>query len=175
MHEIFYRWLKFNGIFFGVLLVLGGGLLFFLQGDIMSRVSTLVHERTLLVSRSQGIAALATLREESKRGASYVASLNEVLPKRDELFSFSRAVDAAARNRKINLNFAFGTESSGSGAAPSSIGFTMSTSGEYDKTIHFLKDIETRKFLVTFSSFDITQIAPNTYNAHIAGQVFFRS
>lgn len=175
MHEIFYRWLRFNGIFFGVFLVLGGGLFFFLQGDITSHISTLVEERTLLASRSQGIAALATLREESKRGMGYLDLLNQALPKRDELFSFSRVVDAAARNRKINLNFAFGTELPGSDVAPSSIGFTMSTSGEYEKTINFLRDLETQRFLVTFSTFDITQTAVNTYDAHIFGQVFFRS
>lgn len=174
MQEIFYRWLKVNGILFGVLFVVGGGALFFLRGDMQSRIDALVEERTLLASRSQGIAALAVLREESRRGAGYLGQLNEMLPKKDELFNFSRAVDAAARSRKVSFNFAFGAEASGSGSTPPSIGFTINTTGGYAEIMNFVRDLETQKFLVNFSSFDIVQAAANTYDARILGQVFFR-
>ena len=174
MQQIFRRWIRVNSIVFGLLLIAGGGLFFYLYSDIVSRVGTVVQARSLFATRSQGVASLASLRDESRRSVGYLDELNKVLPHRDDLFGFSRAVESAANNRKLNRNFSFGTESAGASGAPSSIAFTLTTSGGYENTVNFLRDIENADFLVTFSGFDITQSAADRYDTRMSGQVFFR-
>lgn len=175
MQKTFAKWLKLNSAIFGALLVVGGGLIVYLYFDVANRLEEVLADRVLFNARSQGIASIAALREESKKGAGYLVQLQEILPKKDDLFNFSRALDAAARNRKVNLSFAFGADAGGVSPGTGAITFTITTTGTYADTMNFIRDMETSKFLVIFDTFDIVRAGMQTYSTTITGQVFYRT
>lgn len=172
MSKIFRRWFTVNLIVIGVVLVATVISLLLLRRDILGRVTTFTEERNKFIFRTEGIKSLASLREETVRGREYFNSLASLLPKEEDLFSFTRALDRFAKARNVNLNFAFGTENPAVGSIAPSISFKIIVDGNYDNILKFLRDMEGEKLLIKLTNIDIVRGGGNNYNARISGQIF---
>ena len=161
-------------------LILSAGLIvlllifhYFVNADIGEKielVKNLTRDSTL---RTRAVESLVTLKEDSKRAAPYLESLNNILPASDKLINFRSDIRSRALQNKIDLGFTFGTESPGSDAKAGSIAFQMTASGQVQNFINFLRSIETSNYIVSFASLEVKQTA-NTVNATLSGKIFSR-
>ncbi|MBI4193301.1 MAG: hypothetical protein HY536_01605 [Candidatus Colwellbacteria bacterium] len=116
---------------------------------------------------------LTRLRGESKRAASASSLLENALPKRDQIFTFSEDVARLARERGIDVSFAFGKETPASPEAPGIALFTMNVRGSYGAINELMSLIEKSRYLVRFSDADLVS-QDKVFRGTVAGEVYFR-
>lgn len=133
---------------------MGGGIFFF-SYNIGSATKEILIARMQVATRDAQIKELAALSAEAVAVRPFEASLRGRLPSRDALFAFSKNMEQLARVRNVGFGFSFGSESVGSGDAPSYVSFTITSGGSTDKLLGYLEDIEKSSYIIGIASVDI--------------------
>lgn len=153
----FKQWLLKNiGVAAGVSFILAL-LILFLGGDISNRVRKIKSQRRDLITRSQSIESLASLRADASRAEKLLESLQNALPTKDQLIGFSKTLEKFAKNNRLDFGFSFGAETPSTNAAPGANEFVLTSGGAYANFIRFLKAVEESDYFVSFNSFDISR------------------
>ncbi|PIR98043.1 MAG: hypothetical protein COT89_01200 [Candidatus Colwellbacteria bacterium CG10_big_fil_rev_8_21_14_0_10_42_22] len=149
-------------------------LLVSLGGEVEDRAESLRQERGRIASRSESISRLADLRKTADEAKSAYVVLQNILPQREELFSFSDYLESISKSNGVNTQFSFTGEETSSGPdAPGQSAFRVVNNGSFQNILSFIKDIEnSNKFLVKLSGVDLTG-SGKEYRATISSLVFF--
>lgn len=143
----------------------------FLGTQIGDKSNKIFGIQSELRSNAANVSELARLRELSKSADPYLARLNAALPKKDELLSLQKLIEASARRHNLSFGFKFGGETKGDGVF-SSIGFNINAQGAYSSALSFLKELEDTYKLMKISSVDIIGQG-DRYTLVLAGEIFF--
>lgn len=169
----FHRRLFFNiAITLGLLAFLGG-LLAMVGFDIGNRTVKIQDLRLELIKRNRSISDLADLQRDFNKVSRYSSLLENVLPRRDQLFDFSKELEAAARRQKVGLGFIFSSEQASAEDVPGAAFFSLTLQGQLDNVMSFLKSMEIMRFITSFSSLDFTRQG-DSVNASLNGVVYFQ-
>lgn len=159
-------------ITFGLMAFLGG-LLAIIGFDINNRVIKIQDSRLELAKRNRFISDLADLQRDFNKISQYSSVLENVLPRRDQLFDFSKELEAAARQQNIGLGFIFSNEQAPAEDSPGAASFSLTLQGQSDNVVSFLKKIEMMRFITNFSGLDFTRQGDNV-NMSLSGLVYFQ-
>lgn len=138
-----------------------------------SSVKKIGEQYSTLTARSNSLLSLATLRGEFIKANPYFSLLENILPPRDQLLSFSKELENIARKNNLEFNFTFGEEKVSSGNDPGQISFRAVVNGGYEGISEFLKGIESSRYFIDPSSVDLVKRGL-VFSATINGKVFFR-
>lgn len=142
--------------------------------DINKRVSRIEGRKRDGLMQTQGILILSELKEESLRAKGDYALAQAALPTRDQLISFPRELEQAAKKGGVGLGFSFGNETASTDSQPGSIRFTMTLSGAMDNLLVFLKSLETNTYFINLSSVDVTKKEGGSFSLVTTGEIFTR-
>ena len=148
-------------------------LLFLLKINMESSVKKIGEQYNTLAARSNSLLSLATLRGEFTKANPYFSFLENILPPRDQLLSFSKELENIARKNNLEFSFSFGEEKLSSGKEPGQISFRLIINGSYENIYNFLSDIETSRYFIDPSSVDLVR-KDSVFSATFNGKVFFR-
>ncbi len=172
MNKFYKNLLKHNWLYlFGILLSVI--LLFLLKINIESSAKKISEQYSALTARSNSLLSLATLRGEFIKANPYFSLLENILPPRDQLLSFSKELENIARKNNLEFSFNFGEEKVSSGNDPGQISFRAIVNGGYEGISEFLKGIESSRYFIDPSSVDLVKRGL-VFTATINGKVFFR-
>ena len=172
MNKFYKNLLKHNWLYlFGILLSVI--LLFLLKINIESSAKRLSEQYSTLAVRSNSLLSLATLRGEFIKANPYFSLLENILPPRDQLLSFSNELENIARKNNLEFGFSFGEEKLSSGKNPGQISFRAAVNGSYKGISDFLNSIETGRYFIDPSSVDLVKKGSG-FSATLNGKVFFR-
>lgn len=158
------------GIGLAVVLILAT-LMFLLSFDISRRVRQIQNQRSEMVFRTQTIDALASLKSDFAKAKPYFSFLENILPQKDQLITFSKDLETLARQNKIDLGFSFGSEAPSSETEPGSLSFTLTAAGTFSDLLGFFKDINKSRYFVNFISIDLNK-RDTVYTGNLSGRVF---
>ncbi len=162
-----HNWLYISGIF--ILAIL----LFLLKINMESSAKKIGEQYSALTTRSNSLLSLANLRGEFIKANPYFSFLENILPPRDQLLSFSKELEGIARKNNLEFNFTFGEEKLSTGKDPGQISFRVIVNGSYDSISEFLDGIETSRYFIDPSNIDLAKKGSG-FSATINGKVFFR-
>jgi len=106
------------------------------------------------------------LRGEAAMAESKQKTLDNALPKKDELFSFPNQIAKISAEKAVGTNFSFGREDVGQ------IGYNLTIQGSYASIFEFIKVIENDIPFMNISLFNLT-LNDNEYGVNLNGNVFF--
>jgi len=155
------------GVAAGALFLAASGIVFFIY-HIDAAVQTIQSARQELETRQTALRSLLALRNEAAAAKTSMPRLSEKLPKRDDIFLFSKYAEQLARARGVDFGLTFGAEAAAPGGL-SSVNFTISTAGPADKITQFLKDLEQGSYIVHIMEIDMSPA-----NTRINGMVYYR-
>ncbi len=167
---------KHLGISFGIIVVLGGFIMYIFS-DLRAVGKLIETDRAALATRAQNISSLAVLRERSKEAEAKMNQLRTILPDRESLFIFSAEITRLAREQNLSPIFSFRDETiSESPNIPSRASFIINVSGERLSILTFIRIFEAAPYLTRIQSIEWT--APDgapggVYRAILSGEVFF--
>jgi len=121
------------------------------------------NEVDLRVKQSDDI---ARLKEEAEQAVERRGALGNVLPQRDELFSFSSEIEELAAEDSVQVNFDFGSE------GQNQIAYNLSASGGYSEIINFLDTIENDVPFMNLRTFNLSSES-GQFTIDLNGSVFF--
>lgn len=172
MNKFYKNLLKHNWLYiFGILILVA--LLFLLKINMESSVKKISSQYNTLATRSNSLLSLATLRGEFIKANPYFSFLENILPPRDQLLSFSKELENIARKNNLEFSFSFGEEKLSFGKEPGQISFMAIVNGSYEGISEFLKGIESSRYFIDSSSIDLVKKG-SSFSATINGKVFFR-
>lgn len=174
MNKEFQRRLLMNvGLLLAVILVLGGFIVFLGQ-DIKSLRSSIIQTRRELSARSQEISLLFDLKRDFQKAEAYFSTLDNALPKRENLYVFNQEVYRFGNMNNLGRpSFSFGDEISPTEVFPGWAKFSIFANGAYDDILNFLIDLERSRHFISIEGFDMIH-RDNKFNTQLAGEVFFR-
>lgn len=140
--------------------------LFLVGIDTKNVAKEVMETRAELKSRINQLNQLAQLREEARLAQSKMGSLENLLPKRDELFSFPTRVESLADSHGLSISFTFGNEAAGA------INYSIVVQGPYGEIANFLDSVERDLSFMSVTNMDINAQG-GVYRANISGKVFF--
>lgn len=142
-------------------------LLIVIGADTEKIAGDVVSTRNELKTEIEQISRLAQLRDEAKLAEPKFAVLENILPKKDELFSFPAKIEELAKSQGLSSKFSFGAESE------KSIQYSIIIqNGTYEEILRFVKTIEEDKPFMSIGSLDMVS-GGSGYNATINGTLFF--
>lgn len=162
-----HNWLYISGILVLVILI------FVLKINMESSVAKISSQHSTLATRSSSLLSLATLKGDFIKANPYFSFLENVLPPRDQLLSFSKELEGIARKNNLEFSFTFGEEKVSSGKEPGQISFRAIVNGNYNDISNFLKGVESSRYFIDPSSVDLAKKGA-IFTATINGKVFFR-
>src|SRR3989344_4170427 len=176
MHRYFEKEILISiSIIFGSILLLGLAIVF-LARDAISWSNKVVEGRNSIAEKAATLEALADLKRTAPSAAGYRLAMDAYLVTRDQLIDFQKWLDGVARGRDISLSSSFrGDSSEPTEDSPGNIGFNINVSGEMDRIIGFLKDIESEspRFLLVLDNFGLKSGDSST-EFSAGGRVFFK-
>ena len=167
----FKQWVFRNSIISGTAVLAMAILLVLVGGDITGRVKDIKIKRQDLASRTFLIESLASLRADASRADNLLGALKASLPPKDQLIGFSKTLEGFAKTNQLGFGFAFDSETVATESAPGSNSFTLTLKGSFSNLIRFLRAVESSKYFVDFSYFDVVQKG-NDFEIIIKGRVF---
>jgi len=172
MNKFYKNLLKHNWLYISGIIVLAV-LLFLLKIHMESSIEKINTQYRTLSARSNSLLSLATLRGDFTKANPYFSFLENILPPRDQLLSFSKELENIARKNNLEFNFNFGEEKPASGNNPGQIYFRAIVSGSYNDIYEFLKGTELSRYFIDPSSVDLIKKG-SVFSATFNGKVFFR-
>ena len=134
--------------------------------DTKNIADRVIEIRTEINTRTKQSQDIIRLRGEAEKAEGEKTVLENILPQKDELFSFSDQVTAAGTDNSVNTNFSFADEREGR------IGYNLVGAGSYVDIADFVKSLEDDIPFMVISSFSIN-LVDTEYNIDLRGNVFF--
>ena len=142
-------------------------LLIVVGADTKKIAGDVISTRSELKTEIEQINKLAQLRDEAKLAEPKFVTLENILPKRDDLFSFPAQIEELATSHGLPSKFSFGNESEGS------IQYSILVeNGTFEKIFRFVKAIEEDRPFMSISRFGMV-LGEVGYNGTIDGILFF--
>ena len=155
-------------------LILATWLIAVLSSELESKAQSIQEQRLEIASRIRAISELAELREAAEEAEPAIATLNNVLPKRDELVAFPRYLENLADKNKVTLGFNFiGEELEASNDKAGQSSFTIDILGGYANVLNFIEGLEEGTFLIDLNSFNIA-LERDGFDVELTGVIYFR-
>ncbi len=142
-------------------------------GDMSSRAGKIRMQRQDLEVRLQSFNSLISLRAGADRAGRLLPQLQNSLPSKDQLISFSKYLETQAKQNNLTFLFSFDSETPSTDSVPGINGFSMTLNGAYADYVRFLKSVEGGKYFINFGSMDISEKG-NRFEILIKGKVFSR-
>ncbi len=158
-------------ITFAILAVLIG-LIVYLRSDISAKADAISAVKSELISRTDALESLNSLRNDAKSAAPFFDKLRAVLPKRDSLFGAQRNFQDLAQVNKLGFNSQFGAETSETSDKPGKIRLEMAAQGGYNGILEFVKGIDASQYFVSIVSMDLVRQGGN-FNANLSSEISF--
>lgn len=147
----------------------------FVGSHLKGSADKILQQKIDLAFRIQATDQLTSLKADSDKARPFFATLNGILPLKDDLINFGQSLIQLGKNNKIDLGFTFGGEILPKGGLPGSISFSINGNGSYENFQKFLKDIESSSYFVKLNSTDLVrQAGANTFSIIAEGQVFYQ-
>jgi len=169
----FRKWLTLNLSIAGGIVVVGIAGLAALGFDISRRADAISGKRQQITDRARSIESLALLKSDAGKAGPYESQVDNALPAKDQLISFSAEITSMAKSRKLDFGFSFGAETASVGTEPGHTDFRAIISGPYEDTLALLRDIKKTRYLVKFNDLQVNENGAIS-QATLNGQVFFR-
>ncbi len=141
--------------------------------DISRRAGIIQSKKNEVASRTEKLGSLAILKSDFESAKPYFSILENILPIKDQLISLPREFEDLAKTGKINFGAAFPEESAGSDIEPGFISFNFSIGGTYDRILSFIKSAESGRYILNFSSLDISE-GGEGFRGSLSGKVFYQ-
>ena len=135
--------------------------------DTSKIASEVVTAKNELKTGIEQLKVLAQLRDEAKIADQKFATLENILPKKDDLFSFPAKMEELAKSKGLLSTFSFGAESEGS----IQYSFVVQN-GTFEEIFRFVKTIEEDQIFMSINSLDMV-LGGEGYNGTINGVLFF--
>lgn len=142
-------------------------LLVVIGADTSKIASEVITAKNELKTGIEQLKVIAQLRDESKIANSNFEILENVLPKKDDLFSFPEKMEELAKSKGLISTFSFGKESEGS----IQYSFVVQN-GTFEEIFRFVKTIEEDQIFMSINSLDMV-LGGEGYNGTINGVLFF--
>jgi len=142
-----------------------------LSSDISRRVNQIQSQRSELFFRTQTIDVLATLKSDYEKVRPHLSFLENILPSKDQLITFSKDMETMARQNKVDLGFSFGPETPATDGDPGYLSFTITVAGTFNDLLAFVKDVGKSRYFTNFVSIDINR-RDSVYTGNLSGRVF---
>lgn len=134
--------------------------------DTKNVAERVIETKTEINTQIKQSEEITRLREEAARAEDKQKVLENVLPKKDELFSFPKELTAIGTKEAVETNFSFGNEGGGQ------IGYNLVTRGSYTNITDFIRILENDIPFMNISSFNLV-FGGGEYSVNLNGNVFF--
>jgi len=163
------------GITFGIITAICV-LMVFVYGDFKAVGESIENIIKTRATKTQAISSLNLLKQNAAEATVMASKLNNALPLRESLFSFSEEMNRLARGLGLTSSFTFGNEiASGSESSPDRAEFTMNISGGREQVLAFMSAFESSRYFTRVKSFEFLSQGTNTsaFQGILSGEVFF--
>lgn len=151
------------------------GLILFAK-NISSYNIELSGSREKLALQTVSLEQLARLQTQYNKTAKRAfATLDNVIPKEENLINLSRDFQVIATKANVSHSFSFVGENPASAGSLGSVNFRLDVSGNLDNLFLFAKGLENFRYLTRLDSFTIGRDQEKNSTMTVRGQVFFRS
>jgi Tfp pilus assembly protein PilO len=137
-----------------------------------AQVNSILNQKKQIALRNRTIELLAGGNSDLKRAEPLLAQLQNVLPKKDQLISFSREIKKLAKDMNLEVGFSFGSEQSGSEKEPGSVNFSLSVTGKYEQVNDFLTKLEGHPYLIRIDGVAVSYQLGSQYNLTTNGVIY---
>ncbi len=155
----------------GILVVLTG-LILYLRSDINAKADSISSIRGDLLSRTELLESLNSLRQNAKDVAAMTSKLQSVLPTRDSLFSVQRDFQGMALKNNLGFSSQFGSESAETPSSAGKIRLEMAVQGGYNGILEFIKGIDASAYFISIVSMDLVRQG-GTFNGNVSSEILF--
>lgn len=157
----------------GVLVILGGGTLFFGReiSGYTDRISSVRTELVQWASSLQSYVAIKSQYETKIIG--YTGVLNNLIPQKDKLIDLRKDFQFLAGGDNIDVSFSFAGEQPTASPNISTIGINLNLQGDMEGIFNFIKKLQNFHYLISINSVIIEKKDQVTV-ATMRGEVFFR-
>ena len=167
----FKQWLIWNAGGGAAVLAVLFILILSIGGDLSSRAGKIKMQQQDLEARLQSFNSLISLRAGADRAARLLPQLQNYLPSRDQLISFSKYLESQAKQNNLTSAFVFEAETPAVNSVPGINSFSLILKGTYVDYVRFLKSLDAGKYYINFGSMDISE-KENRFEILIKGKVF---
>ncbi len=131
--------------------------LFFVGSDMSKKTSQIEKLRGDLLFQTGLTDSLAILNQQAETAKSYEATLQNILPSRDQLIAFPKNIVSIAKQNKFNLNTTLGQGEYQDSEELQQTNFTISGQGSFEGFVVFLKTLENGQYFIKFKTIDIAK------------------
>ena len=145
-----------------------------LGSEVQNRAEALRNQRASVTTRSESIARLAELKRSAEEASGALQVLSDLVPPRDELFSFPDYLSELGEKTRIETNFTFiGEQRAQDGGRVGSSSFRIDNVGSFNGILSFIQNLENGpKFIISLNSVDIVK-TDSGFKSTAGGNVFF--
>lgn len=156
------------GMIASVLLLAVSGLLFWKIRNLSEEILVLKEE---IAKNQQLFNSFSNLKIQKKQVAPIQQKILNILPTKDEILVVVGNIELLIANLNLSQSFAFGAEHGDKTSDISSIGFSLTLSGDLDHFLQYLKKIEGLPQFIQFGSMEITKTGQG-YQINSAGKIY---
>ncbi|MCX6702431.1 MAG: hypothetical protein NTW60_01010 [Candidatus Wolfebacteria bacterium] len=161
----------FASINLGIIFVLGSAI-YYLNTLISSETEKVAIDRASIFSRNQMDENLAMLRTQSAAAKKYETSLDNALPKKDQLINFSQDMEIIGKQNGVNANANLAEEVGGTDSKLASLRFNMSLEGTIENILQTLNAIKKSRYVTKAESMELSKSQSNNFRLTTNGQIF---
>lgn len=143
-----------------------------LNYDINKRDRVITEQKQLLELRNQTIALLSNASNDVRRAQPMLASLETILPNKDQLINFPTELAKTARGYGVEIGFTFGPETASTPEEPGNIKFTMTLVGPFSDIVDFMKAFEQHRYFIKLDSIDVRPAGKDGFSLLTGGVIY---
>lgn len=149
-------------------------LTFLLSLDINRRINKLEEGKLQEDSIRSQITRLSILKRDSEKARLVAPTLEQSLPRRDDLVGLPRELEIIAEKYNLGYGFSFGNELVASENSPGLIRYQISLSGSPENLLSFLQELDKHPFYITMTSINYLDVLEGDYQFTASGEIFIR-
>lgn len=160
----------------GVIVIVLGGVLFFLNQHLAAQVQSIAERRALIAEQAQAKDALLQLKKDAITAQEYSHELGVTLPNTDQLLYLGQWLQDAGRPYSVEVNFSLSANTAPSAGTPGNVTFRLTARGVYKNVSQFLNDVETNhdRFVIALDNFDFAQVGLGEVQISSNGRAFYQ-
>lgn len=162
-----------SGITVGIITVLFLGIVFF-SNTITDYAGQITSLRNQIAARSGSLNALAILRAQSSLIEGDTKIMNNAVPVKDQLINLSKEFQLLSSQSGLSSSFSFLGESPSSATTFGTIRFKLDISGNFEKLMSFIPQLQNLKYVSSFDNYSITRTSGDNGILTTKGQIYYR-
>lgn len=162
-----------SGITVGIITVLFLGIVFF-SNTITDYAGQITSLRNQIAARSGSLNALAILRAQSSLIEGDTKIMNNAVPVKDQLINLSKEFQLLSSQSGLSSSFSFLGESPSSATTFGTIRFKLDISGNFEKLMSFIPQLQNLKYVSSFDNYSITRTSGDNGTLTTKGQIYYR-